>query len=143
MSTNPKTHCSVHGALPLWYLGLCPKRDSSIWTVTFEPPRTMGVFISLVEHTSLNHWYIWHAVVSVTSASSAASVTGYCLAHQYMRMAHFCELSLDLLKNEPSRKEIRLLQRLHFQWNLSLMSSRGSSVIIASVCAVVHCGHSF
>lgn len=44
-------------------LGLCLKRDSSIWTITPTPPSTTGPsLMSLVEHTSLNHWYTSIAV---------------------------------------------------------------------------------
>ena len=50
---QPSQKPTVH-FLELFLCGTsaCAERDSSIWTVTFEPPRTMGVLISLVEHTS-------------------------------------------------------------------------------------------
>ena len=63
--------------------GLCQKRDSSISTMTVGPPKTMGVRSNLVEQTSLSHLYTSTAVPFSTSASSAASVTGYCRIEKY------------------------------------------------------------
>ena len=50
------------------------------------------------------------AIGRETSHSCAALVTGYCLAHQYMRNKHFLSGMLVLSKNVPSRRDIDFLQ---------------------------------
>ena len=56
-----------------------------VLTGPVPPRRRMSWFISLEEHTSLSHWYTSIAVVLETPASLCASVTAYCLHHQYSR----------------------------------------------------------
>ena len=49
------------------------------------------------------HWWISIAVFSCTSASSAASPTGYSLAQKYIKSNHFWSVNLDFAKKLPSR----------------------------------------
>ena len=46
VSAIPKTHVSLSGRLPLWYLDLWLNRLSSICTTTPGPPKSGGVFSS-------------------------------------------------------------------------------------------------
>ena len=61
------------------------------------------VIHSLEEHTSLSHWYTSIAVVLETPASLYASVTAYCLHHQYSRTKLVWRDTRVLSKNVPSR----------------------------------------
>ena len=51
-SAMPNNHISFCGALPLWYLGLCAKRDSSIWTIRPGPSSFTGFRINAALQTS-------------------------------------------------------------------------------------------
>ena len=97
-------------------------RDSSIWQTTPAPPRMIGVPRRVVEHTSLSHLYTIQAVFLSTSASSAASLAGYCLAHQYVNMSHSCKVILDFEKKLSFRMVFVFLQEGQYQQMPSLMS---------------------
>ena len=55
------------------------------------------------------------AVCSSTSASSLQSVTGYCLAHQYMTSIHFCRERRDFAKKLASLMDLVVLHLLQYQ----------------------------
>ena len=56
VSAIPKTHVSLSGRLPLLYLDLWLNRLSSICTTTPGPPKSGGVFSSLVLQTFRMYW---------------------------------------------------------------------------------------
>ena len=56
VSAIPKTHVSLSGRLPLLYLDLWLNRLSSNCTMTPGPPKSDGVFSSLVLQTSRMYW---------------------------------------------------------------------------------------
>ena len=75
-------------------------------------------------HTSRNHWYTSMAVCSSTSASSLLSLTGYCLAHQYIMIIHFFRGSRDFAKKLDSLIDLVVLHLLQYQHIPSVMSRR-------------------
>ena len=111
VSQSPKTHTSLDVALPRWFFGLWRNRLSSICTTTPWPPSIIGEswLKSRQLHRSRQYWYIWMAVFSSTSASSAASFTGYSRAHQYMRTIHCRSCRRDCSKNVPERSDTLFL----------------------------------
>ena len=111
VSQSPKTHTSLDVALPRWFFGLWRNRLSSICTTTPWPPSIIGEswLRSRQLHRSRQYWYIWMAVFSSTSASSAASFTGYSRAHQYMRTIHCRSCRRDCSKNVPERSDTLFL----------------------------------
>ena len=105
--------------------GLCLKRDSSICTVMPCPPSMIGGSCKRrVVHTSRNHWYTSMAVCSSTSASSLLSLTGYCLAHQYIMIIHFFRGSRDFAKKLDSLIDLVVLHLLQYQHMPSVLSRR-------------------
>ena len=62
------------------------------------------------------------AAGSEISASSLQSVTGYCLAHQYITIIHFWRERRDLEKKLPSLMDLVPLHREQYQQMPSLIS---------------------
>ena len=123
-----KRHCNNYDQ----YLRLWRKRDSSTWTTTPAPPRTMGGSgCSRVEQTSRSHWYMSMATFSVISALSSQSLTGYCLAHQYITI--IWSGRRDSLKKLPSLIDLVTLHSGQYQHTLSVTSCR-----VLSRMAVAH-----
>ena len=88
---------------------VCGGTDSHLSTPW--PPSIIGEswLRSRQLHRSRQYWYIWMAVFSSTSASSAASFTGYSRAHQYMRTIHCRSCRRDCSKNVPERSDTLFL----------------------------------
>ena len=106
-------------------LGLCLKSDSSVCTTTPLPPSITGPsFISLVEHTSLSHWYTSTAVLRATLAHSAVSDTGFWRAQTWSSIIQVWRVSWDFAKKLPSHTDRCVLQDEHFRPTPSLTSLR-------------------
>ncbi len=112
--------------------------DSSIWTTHPAPPMIMGALRRIVEHISLCQRYTSIAVPLSTSASEHASVTGYCRAHQYIKITHFWSVWCDFEKNEPSRILFRVLHCLHHQLTPSVTSRFGLLTIATPTHLIIH-----
>ena len=75
-------------------LGLCWNRNSSTSTITPDSPSTIGGSCRRRVLQTSCQWLLCSAI----SASYLQSLTGYCLAHQYITSIHFLSGSRDFAK---------------------------------------------
>ena len=92
VSTKPKTHCSLLGALPLWFFGLAEKEIH-----LFGRPPKANRRVDQLSQTHLSQPLVYLASCCLCHLSFFWSICDRMSSPPVHKMAHFCKHNLDLL----------------------------------------------